>query len=174
MLHFNVIGNRLRVESSRADGEDWRLTSEIAGTRSEIVDGEQQLNIPLPLLDIDQQLTRFSASISKDEPLPDRPPAPGSRTSRMRVLRSDHGERSLTLVVEGPAGSQSELGLVRRGPIVPKIERVSASDGEPVSRAATLGAFDVYAFQNPTAPSLLIFNFPPGEGWKTITVTLTW
>jgi hypothetical protein len=174
MLHFRVIGNQLRVNLTTLGSGGWRVRSDIAGTKSAKVEGEPELNIPLPLLDIDQQLTRIAASISKDEPLPDRPPTPGSRTSRLRVLRSQYGERSLTLVVEGLAGSQNELGLVRRGPIVPKIEQVSASDGEPASGAATLGAFDVYAFQNPTAPSMLIFNFPPGDGWKTITVTLTW
>jgi glycogen debranching enzyme len=174
MLHFNVVGSQLRVNMTTLGGGSWRLRSDIAGAKSANVDDEPELSIPLPLLDIDQQLTRFSASISEDKPLPDRPPAPGSRTSRSRVLRAEYGERSLTLVVEGLAGSQNELGLVRRAPIVPKIEKVSASDREAASRAATLGAFDVYAFQNPTAPSLLIFNFPPGEGWKTITVTLTW
>jgi glycogen debranching enzyme len=174
MLHFNVVGNQLRVNLTALGTGGWRLRSDVVGTKSVKVDGRPELNIPLPLLDIDQQLTRFAASISRDEPLPDHPPTPGSRTSRLRVLHSEYAERSLTLVVEGLAGSQSELGLVRRGPIVPKIEKVSASDGELASRAATLGAFDVYAFQNPTAPSMLIFNFPPGEGWKTITVTLTW
>ena len=76
-------------------------------------------------------------------------------------------------MIEGPAGSQGELGLVRRGPIVPRIERVSGG-GEPASGSATLGGLDVYAYENPSAPSMLVLNFPPGEGWKTVTVTLAW
>jgi glycogen debranching enzyme len=174
MLHFNVVGSQLMVDLTTLGSGGWRLKSDIAGARSTQVGGEPGLVIPLPVLDIDQQLTRFSASIPTGKPLPDRPPIPGSRTSRFRVLRSEHGDRKLTLVVEGQAGSQSELGLVRRAPIVPKIETVPAGNGESGNGSAMLGAFDVYAFQNPTAPSLLIFNFPPGEGWKTISVTLTW
>ena len=173
MLHFNVLGSQLKVDMTTLGGGGWHLKSDMAGAKSTVVDGEPGLSIPLPMLDIDQQPSRFSASISKEKPLPDRPPTPGSRTSRFRVLRSEYGDRKLTLVIEGPAASQSELGLVRHGPIVPKIEGVSVG-GQPASGSATLGALDVYAFQNPTAPSMLILSFPPGEGWKIITVTLTW
>lgn len=174
ILHFRVAENQLKVDLTTLGSGGWRLKSDIAGAKSATVDDEPELSFPLPLLNIDQQLTRFSASISKDKPLPERPPPPGSRTSRFRVLHSEYGEHRLTLVVEGPAGSQGELGLVRRGPVVPKIERVSADGGEPADGSAMLGAFDVYALQNPSAPSMLIFNFPPGAGWKTITVTLGW
>ena len=174
MLHFNVVGSQLKVDMTTLGGGGWRLRSDIAGAKSSEVDGEPGLSIPLPTLDIDEQLSRFSASIPNEKPLPDRPPTPGSRTCRFRVLHSEYGDRRLTLVIEGPAGSQSELGLVRRGPIVPKIE-ATTGDGSALARGvATLSAFDVYAFQNPPAPSMLVLNFPPGEGWKTITVTLTW
>ncbi len=171
MLHFSRIGDQLKVYMTTLDNSSWRLRSDLAGAKSAEVDGEPGLNIPLPMLDIDQQLTRFSASIPDDKPLPDRQPLPGSRTSRARILSAEYGDRRLTLVIEGEAGSQSELGLMRRGPIVPKIASVASGQGEQV---ATLGANDVYAYENPHAPSLLILNFPPGEGWKTITVTLTW
>ena len=174
MLHFNVVGSQLKVDMTTLGSGGWRLRSDIVGAKSAKVDGEPGLSIPLPTLDIDEQLSRFSASIPKEKPLPDRPPTPGSRTSRFRVLNSEYGDRRLTLVIEGPAGSQGELGLVRRGPIVPKIETATGHGGELESEVATLSAFDVYAFQNPTAPSMLVLNFPPGEGWKTITVTLTW
>jgi len=30
------------------------------------------------------------------------------------------------------------------------------------------------ALESPTVPMQLGFHFPEGEGWKTITVTLTW
>jgi glycogen debranching enzyme len=174
MVHFRVVGGQLEVYMTTLGSGNWRLRSDFGGTKSGEVDSEPGLIIPLPLLDIDQDLTRFSASMSKDKPLPSQPPLPGSRTSRFRVLHSDYGNRTLTLVIEGPAGGQSELGLVRRGPVVPRIGKVSFEVGEALPGTAVLGGADVYAFRNPTAPSLLILNFPPGEGWKTITVTLTW
>jgi hypothetical protein len=174
MVHFRVVGGQLEVYMTTLGSGNWRLRSDFGGTKSGEVDSEPGLIIPLPLLDIDQDLTRFSASMSKDRPLPSQPPVPGWRTSRFRVLHSDYGNRTLTLVIEGPAGGQSELGLVRRGPVVPRIGKVSFEVGEALPGTAVLGGADVYAFRNPTAPSLLILNFPPGEGWKTITVTLTW
>lgn len=170
MLHFRCVGDQLKVDMTTLDNNGWHLRSDIAGAKSAAVDGEPGLSIPLPMLDIDQQLTRFSASIPKDEPLPNRPPIPGSRTARARILHSEYGDRRLTLVIEGVAGSQNEFGLVRRGPIVPKIASVAGQ----AEQVATLGANDVYAYENPHAPSMLILNFPKGEGWKTVTVTLTW
>ncbi len=174
MLHFKRVENQLKVYMTTMDEGGWRLRSDIAGAKASVVDGEPELSIPLPLLDIDQQLSRFSAFIPEESPLPDRPPVPGSRTSRFRVVHSEYGDRRLTLVIEGLAGSQRELGLVRRGPVVPKIKSTAGSRGEPAPGAALLGANDVNAFENPHAPSMLILNFPEGEGWKTITVTLTW
>ena len=171
MLHFSVVGSQVRVDLSTLNVSGWRLRSDVSGTKSSTEHGEPVLSIPLPLLDIDQDLTRFSARIPDDKPLPDRQPLPGSRTFRSRILHSEYGDRRLTLVIEGRAGSQSELGLVRRGPIVPKIASVAGSQADQV---AMLGANDVYAYEKPHAPGMLILNFPPGDGWKTITVTLTW
>jgi len=174
MLHFNVIGSELVINLTTLGDGGWHLRSDVFGAKAAVRAGEPSLRIPLPMLDIDQSLSRFSASIPDEKPLPDRSPTPGSRTSRFRVLHSEYGDRRLTLVIEGPAGTQGELGLVRHGPIVPRIEAATTQGGESANGVAMLGAYDVYAFQNPTAPSLLVLNFPAGEGWKTITVTLTW
>jgi glycogen debranching enzyme len=174
MLHFSCVGNQLKVYMTTVDDGGWRLRSDIAGAKSGVEDDEPEVSIPLPIIDIDQQLSRFSVNIPKEWPLPDRAPVPGSRTSRFRVVRSEYGDRTLTLTIEGPAGTQGELGLVRRGPVVPKIKSITGSRGEPAPGAAEFGAYDVLAFENPHAPSMLILNFPEGEGWKTITVTLTW
>ena len=172
-IHFEKRGASLVVSLTNVNSDQWNLRSDTRGAEP-VKSNEPTLWIPLPTLDIDQQLTRFSASIPDDKPLPDRPPIPGSRTSRLHILRTDYGNRKLTLVIEGRAGSQDELGLVREGPIVPRIEAANGPDGKPDKSVAMLGARDVYAFRDPTAPSMLILNFPPGTGWKTITVTLTW
>jgi hypothetical protein len=174
ILHFNVVGSRLEVELTDDGDHGWHLRSDIVGTKAQTKDGDSELSIALPLLDIDPELTRFSSSIPKEKPLPGRPSVPGSRTSKFRVLRSQNDGRRLTLVVEGLAGSQGEVGLVRRGPVVAKVESQSDHSTSPDEGSAILGANDVYAFENPHSPSMLIFNFPPGDGWKTMTVTLTW
>jgi hypothetical protein len=43
-----------------------------------------------------------------------------------------------------------------------------------VGARAVISAKDGWAFKDPKAPLLLFLDFPPGEGWKSITVTLTW
>ncbi len=93
-----------------------------------------------------------------------RKPSPGDRTVSVRVLSEAYNEHQLTLTLEGLAGSQMELPLVLSAP-APKLRAEGAAlaaqphhgtDGTPVQFPAISVAF------------------PPGDGWKTITVTLNW
>jgi hypothetical protein len=54
------------------------------------------------------------------------------------------------------------LSLVRHTPISPKLQ--AGSDGVSIEVPAE--------GKNAAVPLKILF--PPGEGWKTITVTLTW
>jgi glycogen debranching enzyme len=176
MLHFRVVGEELQVTMTTLGSGGWQLRSDLVGAKAAKIGDESGLSIPLPILDIDEQLTRFVGSVPDERPLPDQAPTPGSSTSRFRILRSEYGDHKLTLTIEGLAGNQDVLGLVRRGPIVPKIEGARTGGGHPTGESATPAflAFTTHPFENPKAPSMLILNFPPGEGWKTITVVLTW
>ncbi|MDE3187721.1 MAG: hypothetical protein KGM96_09390 [Acidobacteriota bacterium] len=91
-------------------------------------------------------------------------PLPGDRTNLMRVLKQEYGQRKLTLTLEGPAGTDARLPLVETAPNL----RLAADGAELHAPASAKPASSAVE-----APSLLV-HFPPGEGWKTVTVTLTW
>ena len=91
-------------------------------------------------------------------------PRPGDGTDSMRVLKQQYGQRKLTLTLEGLAGTDAHLPLVETAPSL-KLAADGAELHAPASAKAASNAAD--------APSLPV-HFPPGEGWKTITVTLTW
>lgn len=76
-------------------------------------------------------------------------PAPGSRTSQLKVLDQRLSERQLELVLEAPGGTVHELALRRNGVSV-----------------KTIGAEVV--------DERLRVRFPSGAGYQTQTVTLTW
>ena len=93
-----------------------------------------------------------------------RNPVPGDRTQSMRVIHEEYGERKLTLILEGFAGSEAQLPFLVH-PLRTSVHAEGADLSTPSARTgpdATL------------APQIATVHFPPGEGWKTITVTLTW
>jgi glycogen debranching enzyme len=84
-------------------------------------------------------------------------PLPGARTQSMRVLNENYGAHSLTLTLEGMAGTEDELPLFAKSDVKLKTQGAETSEPSLSPQARTLNV-----------------HFPPGEGWKTITVTLTW
>jgi len=89
-------------------------------------------------------------------------PLPGDRTHMVRVTREDYADRKLVLHLEGLAGVSASIPLVLASPAI-KV----TPDGATLNDGG--GSKELEAAR----PSLVI-KFPPGEGWKTITVTLTW
>jgi hypothetical protein len=88
-------------------------------------------------------------------------------------LSEDYSDRKLVLIIEGPAGSAGAVDLVRHATIVPHPKwQLAGSSETNVSYGGV--AFIDTALHDQKEPMLLSFHFPPGEGWKTITVTLTW
>ena len=91
-------------------------------------------------------------------------PLPGDRTQSLRILNEDYGERRLTLTCEGLSGTEARLPLV-----------LTAANLK--LRAAGAELQSATGEKNPASPgdgAVVVVRFPPGEGWKTITVTLTW
>ncbi len=78
-------------------------------------------------------------------------PLPGDRTQSMRVVQEEYGEHQLTLALEGLAGTDAQLPLVETAPNL----KLKAEGAAIESQSLTV-------------------HFPPGTGWKTIIVTLTW
>ncbi len=123
---------------------------------------------------------KLRSALSGTKPLPDnglsipthsvevgpffRKPIPGDRTQSVRVLSEEYGERKLTLILEGPAGTQAQFSLF----VHPPRTTVRAEGAELGIPAAHSGP------DATSAPQIAIVNFPAGEGWKTLTVTLTW
>jgi glycogen debranching enzyme len=91
-------------------------------------------------------------------------PVPGDRTQSPRVVREDDGERKIILTVEGPAGSQAEFPV-----LVHPLRTTVHAEGAELSAPGTRTGSDATP-----APQTATIHFPPGDGWKTITVTLTW
>jgi glycogen debranching enzyme len=91
-------------------------------------------------------------------------PLPGDRTQSLRILSEDYGDRRLTLTCEGLAGREAHLPLV----LTTANLKLHAEGAELESTTDE---------KNPASSgdgAVLIVRLPPGEGWKTIKVTLTW
>jgi glycogen debranching enzyme len=82
-----------------------------------------------------------------------RKPIPGDRTQSMRVVSEEYGPKQLKLTLEGVAGAEADVPLILNIP-VPKLNAEGAD--------------------LPNRPSSMTVHFPTGDGWKTVTVTLTW
>ncbi len=93
------------------------------------------------------------------------PPQPGNRTQSPRVLKEEYGDHTLTLTIEGLAGSDAQFPLV----LASSRLRLRAAGA-----ALSAGALAIHF---PPAPSQLSAPGPDllvHPTWQTITVTLTW
>jgi hypothetical protein len=90
-------------------------------------------------------------------------PNAGDRTQSMRILQESYDQRKLTLTLEGQAGSDAQLPLV-----INVLNLALKAEGANLPTAS-----DAVAHVPGSRPTLRV-HFPPGEGWKTITVILTW
>jgi hypothetical protein len=121
-------------------------------------------------------LNNVPSSISIASSSVDVTPLPGDATKHSRILNEQYGDHKLTLQVEGLAGSRTDLEVVRAANVVPHLipqEGEASKTGPDRGNAELLNPDgSPYAGLNPK--TYLAVSFPPGEGWKTITVTLTW
>ncbi len=93
-----------------------------------------------------------------------RRPSPGDRTQSIRVLNEVYTQRQLSLTLEGPAGAQLDIPLVLSAP-APKL-RVDGAELQAQPPDSEMGS--------PAHFPAISLQFPSGEGWKTMTVTLSW
>ena len=178
-LYFERSGDHVEVSLSNTRGDAWHLRSDVSGatvgpikvalTKKLGIAPGTGLRIPVPALEADLSLDNTNPIEGVWTVQPIRPPLPGARTSKLRILHAENGDHKLVLTAEGVAGSAGIVDLYRRGHFVPKVQ--TESDSAPGASISFRGCdADPYACK--TLP--LILNFPPGEGWKTITVTVTW
>jgi glycogen debranching enzyme len=176
-LHFNRQRDKLLLDITELHGH-WTLRSDMPGAvlgqfssaRKDIRKViSKQLSIPFPVLELDQDIPVSQSDIGQNAS-PDTPPTPGDRTTRFRVLETRYNGHQLAITCEGMAGSNTKLGLIRHDSITPTVQEVG-HDAKPI---AVISPKDDIPLKEWKEPLLLAIDFPSGEGWKTITVTLTW
>ncbi len=178
-LYFTKKMDQLEIYIIPTGGDEWHLRSDLPGATFGPLDKvlskkmrmtpHEGLRIPVPGLEVEYSLGNLNLIERVESVLPGRPTLPGARTSKFRFLHTEYGDHKLALVAEGLAGSTGIVSLLRHGHFVPKAqtEPNTAPDASVSFRACDA---DPYA-----CTSLpLLLQFPPGDGWKTITVTLTW
>ena len=152
----------LRVLLDTGHDRSWKLRSDAAGQSVNTKGIEPELDIPYPPVQL--------AVSPRESPLP------GSPTSQFRVLSETYGDHKVTVEVEGLADSYGgiEVNWWTRKSHEPKLtidSPISNDLKNPVARNVSIAD---YAANSPSIGTSLVFHFPPGEGFKTITVTLTW
>jgi glycogen debranching enzyme len=177
-LYFERRGAQLEVSMSPTAGDEWHLRSDATGAsigplKPEAARGlrtpaQKGLRIPLPAIEVDDADPGMNLIEPGALVTPNRPVTPGARTGRFRVVRTEQGERNIKLTIEGVGGSDGVLRLIRNGQLVPKV------DGESLGGNASVSfrSCDTNPMGCTWYP--LTFHFPEGEGWKRITVTVTW
>jgi hypothetical protein len=179
-LHFRRVGDRLEVYLIPQGKGGWRLKSGIAGATAGVLEDEQAakrpkepalqgIRIPLPRIEVDESGGSFADAVTDTSSLMNKPPLAGARTSRFRILRAEDGDHKLVLTVEGLAGSAGLVSLIRHGHFIPKVQTHA---GAAANASISFRGCDADPYACTELP--LTLEFPAGEGWKTITVTLSW
>jgi hypothetical protein len=179
-LDFARDGDHLVVFQYSCTGECWKLRSDLPGAAPGFIDnnkvakrlgirGDEGFRIPLPALEVDESVGTLNVIESVKDVEPLEPPSAGAQTTKFRFLHSEYGDHKLVLTAEGLAGSSGIVTLYRHGHFVPKVQ--PEASGTPAA-SISFRSCDADPYACTSLP--LILNFPPGEGWKTITVTLSW
>lgn len=165
-LEFSRNGSLLEVCPFTGLGS-WQLRSDLPGAsfgpvkKSQALssDGEMKpctgLRIPLPDVQI--------------EPTVEEPIEPGERTSRARIIVEQRSANQVRLVFEGLANNVASFVVGLNRPL-PNLKLTCPENANSGPDSSTSGA----RFARASDPKILRLHFPPGEGWKTITVTLSW
>jgi hypothetical protein len=161
-LGFNRNGDTMTVELS-ADPKlrDWKIRSDIPGSKPETDNGMEGVRIPLPPVGIAQHL---GSSL------------PGSRTQTARIVSEKWESNRASLVFEGMAGTETSFEIVRSRYLPhlkfqsPENKGMNSNDTEHLAEYVTM----IDDGRDLKFPMVLFLHFPPGEGWKTITVTFSW
>ena len=184
-LQFERKDGVLEVRLTATGNEDWKIRSDLPNAqfgslkesdweRKAKIPPDHGLGIPLPAVEVDEYARPYRDSAIDSATWPLKNPLPGARTSDVHVLHEGFSERSLTLTMEGEAGKAGLVSLYRNARIEPQVKSVNGKDRDLDHANASVSYRDCDAnpYECKTLP--LVVEFPPGEGWKTITVTLTW
>jgi glycogen debranching enzyme len=173
-LYVSRKADAIEVSLSNWNKGKWTLKTDIQGSKTVAdINGEITLKIPLPQLEVDSSFSTWPDAQQDKISALIRPASPGDITKKFRVLREEYQEHKLQLEIEGPAGTSGFLDLIRHAQFIPK-PHWQLADSSDTGKSYGGVSFSDSAFHDMSVPVLLSFHFPPGEGWQTITVTLTW
>ncbi len=183
-LSFKRKNNQLEIYMSPTDDDAWHVHSDLPGATLGAIGvnvakklrmaPSQGIRIPLPDIEVDESAGKYGENAIESVSLLNKPPLPGASTSRFRLLRSDYSDRKLVLTAEGLGGSIGFVTLIRHGHIDPKVETNPTAPQGAEQQFASISHRECDADFYACKELPLIFHFPDGEGWKTVTVTLTW
>jgi len=157
-LLFRRRGGDLVVSFARIGDPTWQLRSDQPGaTAATGTDSPAAIAIPLPAIEI--------ALPHHELPLP------GARNSQFRVVSEAYGDHKLEVVFEGLADSAARFTLIRHIPVDLSVHSPVVDD---VKNGAVLIPFENAPDTDTRAPFDMQLHFPPGEGWKTVKVTMNW
>ena len=166
-ISFDKKDGKLLVAFTGRKMSDWHLRSDVGGALAVVAEsgkrlGVSSISIPLRALQIAAQNPEL--------------PAQGSRTLQARVLTEENEQHEFAAIIEGIAGTTANFLLFRSSAINPGLASVrspAAMDDDTRNKTVRLTTTKSETSE-PLPPLLMTVHFPPGEGWQTITVTLTW
>ncbi|MGA9668809.1 MAG: amylo-alpha-1,6-glucosidase [Terracidiphilus sp.] len=180
-LSFSRSGETLEVCPYLGLDEAWHLRSDSRGaTLGTLVNDNSSAKVGV----VPCKGLRIPVHPMEIEPPAVEPSLVGTRTEATRVLSEEWGTNRVALTFEGQGDSRALVGIhCRRG-----IDEVRIDSPQNKGREADGGARLAAQLSDPRvrhSPDplkvdsakgtlLMWLDFPPGEGWQTITVTLTW
>jgi glycogen debranching enzyme len=183
-LSFTRRDDVLEIEVNGPGDEDWHLRSDRKGAslgpvgvgtaKMLHISARQGLRISLPAIEVDESAGTYADRVIASVSLMNKRPLPGARTTRFRMLHAEYGDRKLVLTAEGRAGSDGIVMLTRHGHIDPRVETSPVTPSGAPQEYASISHRDCDANFYACKSLPLLLHFPEGEGWKTMTVTLTW
>jgi len=175
-LDIQRSGQALTVHIYDGKREGWKLRSDIPGSeqREDYLSSEgMMISIPLPEVEVQ---TLFERTLIA-----------GDQTRSCRIISEEHAAKLIKLVVEGPASNDAKnaggtlslsgcrLRIVRNGLFD---VRVKAPDGVGRDREVDKAYVQAWAIdtahRDPKIPIDVFVHFTPGDGWRTMPLTLTW
>jgi glycogen debranching enzyme len=163
-LAFARSGRVLEVTLSSNHGalSGWQLKAGSSDVRSgEVTHGKIAIQIKQPEL----QVFEDSPAVT----------IPASRTEQARILSEEVSDKRIRLTIEGRAGSTAEYWITQPDRVMPRIEVGGGLSAKADAQHPGIALSFVDSWEmSHGAPLTMQVMFPPGEGWKTMIVTLTW
>jgi hypothetical protein len=165
---IHVPKSDIPFEGKASDGKRVSLRSDLPGAKVGIQGKKpgdvfySEVTIPLPAVELG-----FPSHAL---------PEPGARPSQAKVLSEEYGVGKLTVTVSAPGGSAVALDL-RKNRAVPKLRIEDDFSRSGSGAKAILGGIltvDGPPKKKPFEPTAVDLQFPKGEGWQSLTFTLSW